>query len=70
MGAVSKIEGVLARDGEHSMEAFMKAERPTTQSLEFVNTFANYACGFSFVAFKTATSAVEDASRTSRTKAV
>lgn len=47
MGVVSKIEGVLARDGEHSMETFMKAESPTTRSLELVNTFANYACGFS-----------------------
>lgn len=30
MGVISTIEAVLARDGEHSMEAFMKAARHTT----------------------------------------
>ena len=29
MGARSETEGVLARDREYSMEAFMKAQRPT-----------------------------------------
>ena len=38
MGTRSKTEGVLARDREYSMEAFMKAQRPTIWLLELANS--------------------------------
>lgn len=43
MGVVSKIKGVLERDGEHLMEAFMKVERHTTTIRIRQKTFTDYA---------------------------
>lgn len=72
MGAFSETKGVLARDGEHSVEAVMKITSPTilVQLSEVANDRSPTMCkAASFPSFETAPNIVENASRTSQMKA-